>query len=145
NANLDPILSMIMDPNAVLGLGDGGAHYGMICDSSFPTFVLQHWARDRAGKRLSIEREIQSLTSDPAATVGLNDRGVLAVGRKADVNVIDHGKVLLHAPEVHYDLPAGGRRLFQNAAGYSATIVSGDVISRDGVATGALPGRLVRG
>jgi N-acyl-D-amino-acid deacylase len=145
NANLDPILSLITDPNAVLGLGDGGAHYGMICDSSFPTFVLQHWARDRAGKRMTIERAIKALTSDPAATVGLNDRGVLSVGRKADVNVIDHGKVLLPAPVVNYDLPAGGRRLFQGAQGYSATIVSGEVISRDGVATGALPGRLVRG
>jgi N-acyl-D-amino-acid deacylase len=100
----------------VLGLGDGGAHYGMICDSSFPTFVLQHWARDRAGKRMSIERA-KALTSDPAATVGLNDRGVLSVGRKADVNVIDHGKVLLPAPVVNYDLPAGGRRLFQGAHG----------------------------
>jgi N-acyl-D-aspartate/D-glutamate deacylase len=129
----------------VLGLGDGGAHYGMICDSSFPTFVLQHWARDRKGKRMTIEQAIKSLTADPARTVGLNDRGVLAVGRKADINVIDHDKVLLKQPEVRYDLPAGGRRLFQSANGYDATIVSGTAISRGGEHTGALPGRLVRG
>jgi N-acyl-D-aspartate/D-glutamate deacylase len=145
SGNLDPILSMMTDPNCVLGLGDGGAHYGMICDSSFPTFVLQHWARDRDGKRMSIAQAVKSLTADPARTVGLNDRGVLAAGRKADVNVIDHGKVLLQTPEVRYDLPAGGRRLFQGAAGYDATIVSGTVISRGGEHTGALPGRLVRG
>ena len=145
SGSLDPILSLISDPNAVLGLGDGGAHYGMICDSSYPTFVLQHWTRDRDGKRLPIERAIKSLAADPAATVGLNDRGVLSVGRKADINVIDHGEVLLPRPEVHYDLPAGGRRLFQGARGYDATIVSGVVIAREGQPTGALPGRLVRG
>jgi N-acyl-D-amino-acid deacylase len=145
SGSLDPILSLISDPNAVLGLGDGGAHYGMICDSSYPTFVLQHWTRDRDGKRLPIEQAIKSLTADPAATVGLNDRGVLSVGRKADVNVIDHAKVLLPRPQVHYDLPAGGRRLFQGAHGYDATIVSGQVISREGKTTNALPGRLVRG
>jgi N-acyl-D-aspartate/D-glutamate deacylase len=145
NANLDPIHSLITDPNSVLGLGDGGAHYGMICDSSFPTFVLQHWARDRAGKRLPIQQAVKALTSDPASTVGLFDRGVLSVGRKADLNVIDHGKVFLESPTIRYDLPAGGRRLFQGADGYSATIVSGEIISRDGKATDALPGKLVRG
>jgi N-acyl-D-aspartate/D-glutamate deacylase len=145
SGSLDPILSLITDPNAVLGLGDGGAHYGMICDSSYPTFVLQHWTRDRDGKRLPIQQAIKSLAADPAATVGLNDRGVLSVGRKADVNVIDHGEVLRPRPESHYDLPAGGRRLFQGARGYEATIVSGAVIAREGQPTGALPGRLVRG
>jgi len=145
NRSLDPILSLITDPNSVLGLGDGGAHYGMICDSSYPTFMLQHWARDRVGGRISIEQAVRSLTSDPAATVGLDDRGVLAVGRKGDVNVIDHGQLLLHKPEVRYDLPAGGRRLFQSARGYEATIVSGQVTYREGEHTGALPGRLVRG
>ncbi len=145
NGNLDPILSLINDPNCVLGLGDGGAHYGMICDSSFPTTVLQHWARERDGTRMTIERAVQALTRDPAETVGLNDRGVLSVGRKADVNVIDHGRVALHSPQVRYDLPAGGRRLYQEAAGYEATIVAGQVISREGQSTGALPGRLVRG
>ena len=145
NGNLDPILSLINDPNSVLGLGDGGAHYGMICDSSFPTTVLQHWTRERDGTRMPIELAVQALTRDPAETVGLNDRGVLSVGRKADVNVIDHGRVSLHSPRVRYDLPAGGRRLYQEAAGYEATIVAGQVISREGQSTGALPGRLVRG
>ncbi len=145
SGTLDPIHSLITDPNAVIGLGDGGAHYGMICDSSFPTFVLQHWARDRTGKRLPIEQAIKALTSDPAKTVGLNDRGILSVGRKADINVIDHEQVLLHQPQIRYDLPAGGRRLFQEARGYNATIVSGITISRDGASTGALPGKLVRG
>jgi N-acyl-D-aspartate/D-glutamate deacylase len=145
NGSLDPILSLMTDPNCVLGLGDGGAHYGMICDSSFPTTVLQHWTRERNGTRIPIERAVQALTRDPAETVGLNDRGVLSVGRKADINVIDHERVLLHRPQVRYDLPAGGRRLFQEASGYEATIVSGEVISREGQHTGALPGRLVRG
>jgi N-acyl-D-aspartate/D-glutamate deacylase len=145
NGSLDPILSLMTDPNCVLGLGDGGAHYGMICDSSFPTTVLQHWTRERNGTRIPVERAVQALTRDPAETVGLNDRGVLSVGRKADINVIDHSRVLLHRPQVRYDLPAGGRRLFQEATGYEATIVSGQVISREGQHTGALPGRLVRG
>jgi N-acyl-D-aspartate/D-glutamate deacylase len=145
SGNLDPILSLITDDNSVLGLGDGGAHYGMICDSSYPTFVLQHWARDRQGQRLSLEQAIKALTADPAATVGLNDRGVLAVGRKADLNLIDHARVHLPPPSINYDLPAGGRRLSQGAEGYVATIVSGEVIARDGSLTGALPGRLVRG
>jgi N-acyl-D-aspartate/D-glutamate deacylase len=145
NGNLDPILSLMTDPNTVLGLGDGGAHYGMICDSSFPTTVLQHWTRERNGQRISIEQAIQSLTSDPAQTVGLNDRGILSVGRKADVNVIDHNRVQLNRPQVRYDLPAGGRRLYQDASGYEATIVSGQVISREGQHTDALPGRLIRG
>lgn len=143
--SLEPIHSLITDPNSVLGLGDGGAHYGMICDSSFPTFVLQHWTRERAGKKLAVEEAIKALTSDPAATVGLADRGVLSVGRKADLNVIDHDRVMLPKPDIRYDLPAGGRRLYQGAHGYEATIVSGQVISREGKATDALPGRLVRG
>ena len=146
NGNLDPILSLINDPNSVIGLGDGGAHYGH--DLRIPastTTVLQHWTRERDGTRMPIERAIQALTRDPAETVGLNDRGVLSVGRKADVNVIDHGRVTLNSPKVRYDLPAGGRRLYQEAAGYEATIVAGQVISREGQSTGALPGRLVRG
>jgi N-acyl-D-amino-acid deacylase len=145
SGSLDPIHALITDPNSVIGLGDGGAHYGMICDSSYPTYVLAHWTRDRAAKRLPIEEAIKALTSDTARTVGLGDRGVLAVGRKADVNVIDHDKVALPAPQIVYDLPAGGRRLFQGARGYEATMVSGQIISREGEPTGALPGRLVRG
>ncbi len=145
SGSLDPIFSLITDPNSVLGLGDGGAHYGMICDSSYPTFVLQHWTRERQGARLSIERAIKALTSDPAETVALRDRGVLAVGRKADVNVIDYDALRLSTPHVLYDLPAGGRRITQDARGYEALIVSGEIVSRGGEPTGALPGRLVRG
>ncbi len=143
--SLGPIHALITDPNAVLGLGDGGAHYGMICDSSYPTFVLQHWARERQGERLSIEQAIKALAADPARTVGLMDRGVLSVGRKADLNVIDHDAVRLGQPKVIFDLPAGGRRLTQTANGYEAMVVSGQVVSRGGEPTGALPGRLVRG
>jgi N-acyl-D-aspartate/D-glutamate deacylase len=145
NGSLDPIYSLITDPNTVLGLGDGGAHYGMICDSSFPTFVMQHWTRERQGRRLTLEQAVQSLTSDPARAVGLLDRGVLSVGRKADVNVIDHDQLRLDTPRVLYDLPAGGRRITQGARGYEALVVSGQVVSRRGEPTGALPGRLVRG
>jgi N-acyl-D-aspartate/D-glutamate deacylase len=143
--SLDPIRSLITDPNSVLGLGDGGAHYGMICDSSYPTFVLQHWTRERAGERLSIEQAVKALAADPARTVGLNDRGIISVGRKADLNVIDYDRVTLAQPQVLYDLPAGGRRVTQSAAGYDAMVVAGQIVSREGAPTGALPGRLVRG
>jgi N-acyl-D-amino-acid deacylase len=145
SGSLDPIYSLITDPNSVLGLGDGGAHYGMICDSSFPTFVMQHWTRERVGQRLTIEQAVKSLTADPAATVGLLDRGMLSVGRKADLNVIDYDRLRLATPHVLYDLPAGGRRITQGARGYEALVVSGQVVSRHGEPTGALPGRLVRG
>jgi N-acyl-D-amino-acid deacylase len=145
SGSLDPIYSLITDPNTVIGLGDGGAHYGMICDSSYPTFVMQHWTREREGQRLSIEAAVRSLTLDTAATVGLLDRGALTVGRKADLNVIDYDQLRLAMPHVAYDLPAGGRRITQGARGYDALIVSGRVVSRHGEATGALPGRLVRG
>ncbi|HEX4182530.1 MAG TPA: amidohydrolase family protein [Caulobacteraceae bacterium] len=145
SGSLDPIYSLITDSNSVLGLGDGGAHYGMICDSSYPTFVMQHWTRERLGQRLSIEEAVKALTSDPARAIGLDDRGVLSVGRKADLNVIDYDQLRLDAPQVLYDLPAGGRRITQGARGYDAMIVSGQVVSRHGEPTGALPGRLVRG
>jgi N-acyl-D-aspartate/D-glutamate deacylase len=143
--SLDPIRSLITDPNSVLGLGDGGAHYGMICDSSYPTFVLQHWTRERAGERLSVEEAVKALAADPARTVELNDRGIISVGRKADLNVIDYDRVTLAQPRVLYDLPAGGRRVTQSAAGYEAMVVAGQIVSREGQPTGALPGRLVRG
>ncbi len=143
--SLDPIHALLTDPNSVIGLGDGGAHYGMICDSSYPTFVLQHWTRERRGERLSLEAAVKAMTADTAETVGLGDRGVLAVGRKGDLNVIDYDKVRLEKPHVLYDLPAGGRRITQGASGYDALVVSGEVVSRGGEPTGALPGRLVRG
>jgi len=133
-------------PGTVLGLGDGGAHCGTICDGSLPTFMLTHWARDRTrGERLPLPWIVKSLTREAALTVGLADRGLLAPGYKADLNVLDLDRLRLHAPEVTYDLPAGGRRLVQRAEGFRATIVSGTVAYREGEATGSLPGRLVRG
>ena len=133
-------------PDVLLGLGDGGAHYGMICDAGLPTYFLLHWAgHDDPAKRVPLPRAIKMLANDTALAVGLGDRGRLAVGMKADINVIDMAQLHLHAPRPVRDLPAGGRRLIQKADGYVATIVSGQVTYRNGTATGALPGRLVRG
>ena len=143
--SLDTVAGLLRRDDVVLGLGDGGAHYGMICDSSYPTYLLAHWARDRASGRLSVAEAVRRLTSEPARVAGLADRGRLAVGYKADLNVIDHARLRLHRPVVGYDLPGGGRRLDQGADGYVATIVSGQVIAADGVPTAARPGRLVRG
>ncbi len=137
---------MIGQPHTVLGLGDGGAHYGMICDAAYPTHLLTYWVGHRdATKRIPLNKAIQLLASDPADAVGLADRGRLAAGLKADINVIDMDRLHLHAPRVSHDLPAGGRRLTQAADGYEVTIVSGEITYRRGLATGALPGRLVRG
>ncbi len=143
--SLDTVAELIQRDDVVLGLGDGGAHYGMICDASYPTYMLTHWVRDRESGRLPVERVIQELTSVPARIAGLADRGRLAVGYKADINVIDADALRLHRPTVKSDLPAGGRRLDQTADGYVATIVSGEVIAENGVPTAARPGRLIRG
>lgn len=143
--SLDTVGQLMRRDDVVLGLGDGGAHYGMICDASFPTFLLTHWARDRATGRLSVAEAVRELTSVPAGVAGLSDRGRIAVGYKADLNVIDHGALRLHKPVVVHDLPAGGKRLAQTADGYVATVVSGVVIAEHGVPTAARPGRLVRG
>ncbi len=146
DGNLDAAGEMLRHPNTVMALGDGGAHYGMICDASFPTYLLQRWVRDAgAESRMELGQAIARLTSKPARVVNLHDRGRLAPGYKADVNVIDLDRLHLHAPTVVRNLPAGGRRLQQLASGYAATIVSGVITYRDGVATNALPGRLVRG
>ncbi len=137
---------MLMDRDTVPGLSDGGAHYGYICDASFPTYLLTHWARDRSrGEKIPLELLVKWQSQDTAATVGLNDRGILRSGYKADVNIIDFEGLKLHAPKIVYDLPAGGRRLGQAAEGFRATIVSGVVTYRDGVPTGKLPGKLIRG
>lgn len=144
--NCDAIAEMLTHPAGVLGLSDGGAHCGMICDASYPTFLLTHWARDRhRGPKLPLEHLIRKQTHDTARLFGLGDRGVIQVGKKADVNVIDMEALRLHTPKMAYDLPAGGNRLVQGASGYVATVVSGAVTRRDGVDTGARPGRLVRG
>ena len=145
NNSLDTVGELLHRDDVVLGLGDGGAHYGMICDASYPTFLLAHWARDRASGRFSVPDAIRELTSVPARVAGLGDRGRIAVGYKADLNLIDHAAVRLHKPVISYDLPAGGRRLDQTADGYVATIVSGEVIAENGVPTDARPGKLVRG
>jgi len=142
--SLDPALAMMRDPYSIVGLGDGGAHYGIICDASYPTTMLSYWTRDRAGERLTIPAAVKALSADNADFLGLRDRGRLAVGMKADINVIDHGALRLHAPHVVHDLPGGGRRLAQHATGYRFTMVSGVVTRRDGADTGARPGRLVR-
>lgn len=143
--SLDTIGSLLRREDVVLGLGDGGAHYGMICDSSFPTYLLTHWARDRTEGRIDVPEAIRQLTSVPARVAGLGDRGRIAVGAKADLNVLDHAAMRLHKPVITYDLPAGGRRLDQTADGYVATIVAGEVIAENGTPTAARPGRLVRG
>ena len=134
------------DPDAVLGLDDGGAHCGAICDASIPTFMLTHWVRDRArGPRLGLEDTIRRLTSQPADLYGFTDRGRIAPGLRADLNVIDLDGLTLERPRAVADLPAGGIRLLQGASGYRATVVAGEVTRREGVDTGARPGRLVRG
>ena len=146
DGNFDNLREMMTHPLSVFGLSDGGAHCGLVCDASMPTYLLTHWARDRTrGERVPIERLVAKQTRETAAIYGLDDRGLLAPGMKADVNVIDFDGMYLHAPEMVYDLPANGRRLIQRVDGYDVTICSGEVIYEAGVATGALPGKLIRG
>ncbi len=144
--NLEPSREMLSHPDTVYGLGDGGAHLGFLCDASLPTFMLQYWVRDRQkGPRLGLAEVVRGLTSDPAAAVGLSDRGRIAPGLKADLNIIDFDRLKLLSPRVSHDLPAGGRRVTQEAEGYVATLVSGVLIRRNDRPTNARPGRLVRG
>ena len=146
DGNLKAVREMLGHARTVVGLADGGAHYGMICDASFPTYFLLRWARDAAeDEKIALPQAIAALTSEPAALVGLQDRGRLAPGLKADLNLIDLEWLRLDVPSVVHDLPAGGRRMRQKAEGYVATIVSGEITYLDGEATGALPGRLIRG
>jgi len=146
DANFDALREMLTSDSTMIGLSDGGAHCGLICDCSMPTYLLTHWARDRKrGEQIALERVVKKQTQDTAKVYGFLDRGVLAPGMKADVNVIDFDALALHAPEMVFDLPAGGRRLIQKVDGYRATICSGQVIFEDGEPTGAMPGKLVRG
>jgi len=146
DGSLEAIREMMQHPRAVFGLSDGGAHCGLICDASMPTFLLTHWVRDRTrGARLSLEQVVACQTKRTAEFYGMHDRGVLAPGMKADVNVIDLEQLAIGAPEMVYDLPAGGRRLVQQVQGYDYTVCSGEVIFEYGKPTGALPGKLVRG
>ena len=143
--DLRVVQEMITDESAILGLSDGGAHCGLICDASMPTFMLTHWVRDRSrGPRLGLEWIVKRQTADTADYFGFKDRGRLAAGLKADVNIIDLAALRLHPPEMIFDLPAGGRRLVQHVDGYRASIVSGVPIFENGAETGARPGRLVR-
>jgi N-acyl-D-aspartate/D-glutamate deacylase len=144
--NLERNRRLLIDPDTRLGVSDGGAHCGMVCDASVPTFMLSYWARDRErGPRLPLEQVIKFQTSETAELYGFTDRGRLAPGMKADINVIDFDRLHLHAPEIVHDFPAGARRLIQQVEGYRCTLVSGEIIYENGVATGSLPGKLVRG
>ncbi len=143
--NLDACREMLADENTVIGLGDGGAHVGTISDASFPTFALAHWGRDRPNGRFELGWLVGQLTRRQAETVGLRDRGAVAAGLRADLNIIDFDRLACERPTMAYDLPAGGKRLLQRGRGYAATVVAGQVIARDDEPTGALPGRLVRG
>ena len=145
NNSLDTVGELLHRDDVVLGLGDGGAHYGMICDAGYSTYFLAHWARDRESGRFTVPEAVRELTSVPARIAGLGDRGRIAVGYKADLNVIDHSALRVHKPVIRADLPAGGRRLDQTADGYVATIVSGEIIAHNGAPTAARPGKLVRG
>jgi N-acyl-D-aspartate/D-glutamate deacylase len=141
--NLDAVREMLAHKDTVLGLGDAGAHCGLICDASFPTYMMTHWARDRK-ERLPVQDVVHALTRQGAAMLGLEDRGLIAPGLRADINVIDLARLNLRPPEVVYDLPAGGKRLTQEADGYVVSIVKGVPTYREGQPTGALPGRLLR-
>jgi N-acyl-D-aspartate/D-glutamate deacylase len=141
--NLDAVREMLVHPLALVGLGDGGAHVGTICDASMPTFLLTHWARDRR-PGIPLEQVVKMQAHDTARFIGLADRGTLEVGMRADLNLVDLARLALRRPVMQRDLPAGGRRLVQRADGYLATLVAGVPIAEGGTLTGERPGRLVR-
>jgi N-acyl-D-aspartate/D-glutamate deacylase len=144
--SFDSLRPLLMDSATILSLSDGGAHCGVICDAGMPTYLLTHWVRDRQrGARIPIELAVKRQTKDTAELYGMRDRGVLAPGMKADLNLVDFDNLRLHPPEMVFDLPANGRRFVQRADGYKYTIVSGEVTYEDGEATGAMPGKVVRG
>jgi N-acyl-D-amino-acid deacylase len=145
DGNLNFLEDLQLADDCVNSLSDGGAHCGTICDAASPTFMLQHWVRDRDGKRITLENAVKRQCRDTARLYGLEDRGVIAPGYLADINVIDFDKVKLGKPWLAFDLPAGGKRLLQKADGYVCTIKSGEVTFRDGEYLGAHPGRLIRG
>jgi N-acyl-D-aspartate/D-glutamate deacylase len=142
--DLEAVKTMYSRQHVIPGLSDGGAHVAFISDASFPTFLFSYWGRDREDGRMSIPDLVRRQTKVPAQFAGLTDRGVLAPGMKADINVIDFPNLALERPNMVVDLPAGGRRLMQKARGYVATVKAGQVTYRNGEATGALPGGLVR-
>ncbi len=143
--NLDCCRDMILHENTVMGLGDGGAHVGTICDASFVTSLLSHWGRDRTrGELIDLPTLVKSVTRDTAAAVDLSDRGELVAGKRADLNIIDFDNLRVRVPEIVHDLPAGGPRLQQRADGYLATLVRGETTYENGQATDNLPGRIIR-
>src|SRR6185503_10423934 len=140
-----PILEMLNDPGCLLGLSDGGAHCTSIVDAGVPTYMLTHWARDRQrGPKVALEKLVKRQTSETADFFGLSDRGRLAPGLRADVNVIDFANLKVQKPEIVHDMPANGRRFVQKVDGYRTTLVAGQPIFESGEHTGAMPGKLVR-
>jgi N-acyl-D-aspartate/D-glutamate deacylase len=143
--DLAPVHEMLGHPNTLIGLGDGGAHVGIMCDATDMAHTLTYWTRDRTrGPKHSIESMVRRLTSANAEAIGLRDRGRIAPGMRADINIVNYDALQLQLPEIHYDLPAGGKRLLQRTTGFDATIVAGVPVWRHGEATGAFPGRLLR-
>ncbi len=146
DGDFEALREMMLHPNAIFGLSDGGAHCGIICDASMPSYLLTHWARDRTrGARIPIEKLVHNQTQRTAHFYGMRDRGLIAEGMKADINIIDFDKLTIHPPEMVYDLPASARRLVQKVDGYRYTLCSGEIIRQDNKDTGAMPGKLVRG
>jgi N-acyl-D-aspartate/D-glutamate deacylase len=145
DGDLGAVEQMMRHEDTFIGAADGGAHVTVLCDAGYPTFMLQHWVRDRSrGERFSVEEAVRMLTKEPADLYGFSDRGVVEPGRRADLNVIDLERLRMHMPRVENDLPTGAPRLLQSADGYAATVVAGEVTFRDGKDTGARPGGLIR-
>ncbi|MBT6276368.1 MAG: amidohydrolase family protein [Chromatiales bacterium] len=145
SGSMAPVYDMLRHPNTLIGLGDGGAHVGVMCDATDLTHTLTYWTRDRVrGDRFPLEYMVHRITQANALAIGLTDRGTIAPGQKADLNVIDYDRLQLGVPAIHYDLPAGGKRLLQPSVGYDATVVSGEIVWEFGRSTGRLPGRLLR-
>jgi N-acyl-D-aspartate/D-glutamate deacylase len=145
DGNLNFLEDLQLASDCVNSLSDGGAHCGTICDAASPTFMLQHWVRDRDGKRITLENAVKRQSRDTALLYGLSDRGLIAPGFLADINIIDFDAIKLGKPWLAFDLPAGGKRLLQKADGYVATIKSGQITFRDGEYLGVHPGKLIRG
>ena len=145
NGDLAVVHEMLDHPNTLIGLGDGGAHVGVMCDATDMAHTISYWTRDRTrGPKHRLEDMVRRLSCNNATAIGLSDRGRIAPGLRADINIVDYDTLTLQSPKIHYDLPAGGKRLLQQATGIDATLVAGQVVWRDGEATGALPGRLLR-
>ena len=142
--NLDVVRQMLSHPRALAGLSDAGAHVGTVCDASFTTFMLTHWVQSRAADRLELAQAIEMMTQRNARYLGLQDRGTIAVGKRADLNLIDPQRLGLGQPALVRDLPAGGKRFLQLASGYVGTWVYGAAVQLEGQITQARPGRLVR-